>query len=623
MFSNFLYYITALLIYITATEGVEQRPVEQAQSSFDAFAMFAVFAVFFIFVTWAQFKILEKRIGNASFERLDRSFNAIVSRQCLLAIAIFAVDLYGLGIADYFAELPVFSSIPTLRAFFLLGLFVCYLAVVWSHAYECHRRLYQTNMSLRSYVRSNISFSVVLAPWFLLSLIMDLVAALPFDYPREMIDSEAGQAVSFIVFLVIIIFVYPFLIRLFWRCKPLERGPDRHRIEALCRKAGIEYTDILTWPIFGGRMITAGVMGPVKKCRYILVTDALLTYLEPEEIDAVIAHEIGHIKKNHLLLYLFFFLGFLLVMNVCETAIWYGIMIFNAYLADWLQTVFDFLTKLGIPDRSVANIVNISFVIAVLLIYFRYIFGYYMRNFERQADTYVYKLFTSSAPLISTFEKIVVSSGQPPDKPNWHHFSISERMDFLGKCEADRSWIIRHDSKVRKSIYAYVAALCILGFAGYELEYNENLVGYRYEIAEKAFLKAAEKETNAWEIFTALGSFYHDNKKYEKAIQAYEKSIALKEDNPWSLNNLAWLYATCEDEAFLNPARAVELARKAAGQLEASQIIDTLAESYFVSGRFDDAVREGKRALDLSKDNREYYKKQLERFKAAAKKADG
>ena len=73
----------------------------------------------------------------------------------------------------------------------------------------------------------------------------------------------------------------------------------RSRIENLCQKANFQYADILYWPIFGGRMITAGVMGLMKKFRYILVTKALFHSLEPEEIDAVIAHEIGHIKKKH------------------------------------------------------------------------------------------------------------------------------------------------------------------------------------------------------------------------------------------------------------------------------------------------------------------------------------
>ena len=60
-------------------------------------------------------------------------------------------------------------------------------------------------------------------------------------------------------------------------------------------------------------MITAGVMGLVSRFRYIMVTEALLEMLTPDEIDQVIAHEIGHIKHHHLVLYLLFFIGFMLI----------------------------------------------------------------------------------------------------------------------------------------------------------------------------------------------------------------------------------------------------------------------------------------------------------------------
>jgi hypothetical protein len=48
--------------------------------------------------------------------------------------------------------------------------------------------------------------------------------------------------------------------------------------------------------------------------------------------------------------------------------------------------------------------------------------------------------------------KLPLTSGQPADKPNWHHFSIQERMDYLKRCEADPGFIDRHDRKVRNSI---------------------------------------------------------------------------------------------------------------------------------------------------------------------------
>ena len=122
---------------------------------------------------------------------------------------------------------------------------------------------------------------------------------------------DEGQIVFFSVFLAALVVVAPSLIKFFWRCKPLPQGPERSRIEAICEKARMKYNNILTWPIFEGKLLTAGVMGLIKKFRYILVTPSLLGILDDQEIDAVMAHEIGHIKKKHLLFYLMFFLGFI------------------------------------------------------------------------------------------------------------------------------------------------------------------------------------------------------------------------------------------------------------------------------------------------------------------------
>ena len=85
------------------------------------------------------------------------------------------------------------------------------------------------------------------------------------------------------------------------------------------------------------------------------------------------------------------------------------------------------------------------------------------------------------------------------------------------------------------------------------------------------------------------------------------------------LNNLAWFYATCEVESLRNPKRALSLAKLAAEIESTSQIFDTLAESYFVNGMYAEAIEVGERALKLAKDNRAYYKRQLEKFRKAAK----
>ena len=111
-----------------------------------------------------------------------------------------------------------------------------------------------------------------------------------------------------------------------------------------------------------------------------------------------------------------------------------------------------------------------------------------------------------------------------------------------------------------------------------------------------------------------LGDLYYSNDDIERAAEAYEKALDLNPDNPRVLNNLAWLYATCEKENIRNPKRAVILAQRAVNLKTAPHILDTLAESYYVNDEFEKAVAAERRALEIVKKNRVYYENQLKRF---------
>ena len=606
MFGNFLYFIVVLLIYLT------YQPSEETYfSGSESLTLFiGLIAVFFYF-TLFLFRRIEKRIAFGDFARLDNQFHAILTRQSILAILIFAIDIYGLNLSSFLVDVWLFNKVPTLEALLFLGLFVFYLALVWACAHGPYKKLYRSDISLRSYVLSNITFSIpVLLPWLLLSGFADLIKALPFEWPARFLDTTEGEATYFLIFLFFVAIVGPAMIQKFWRCKPIESGEHRRRIENLCRKAGMAYADILYWPIFGGKMITAGVMGLIKKFRYILVTPSLLRLLEPEEIDAVIAHEIGHVKKKHLVFYLLFFVGYMLLSYLTFDMLLFGII--------YAEPVYWFINKTGFEQTTVISTLFSLVIIIVFIIYFRFIFGFFMRNFERQADIYVYTLFESAKPLISTLEKIVTTSGQSADRPNWHHFSIRQRIDYLKKCESDPNWIQRHHRRVNKSIGIYLAGILLIGFVGYQL--NLGAIGDKLNqnFLEKVITRELQKSPDNPNLYRFLGDLYYNRKDYEGVKFAYEKALELGLRDPHVLNNLAWFYATCEIESLRNPERALILAKLAVQIEQSPYIFDTLAESYFVNGMYQEAVAAGERALATAKGNLAYYRAQLEKFRKAA-----
>lgn len=606
MFGNFIYFIVALLIYTT------YQPPERPDTPFFQ-ALLMLLAVSFAFAALSRllFNKLEKAYDRGEVQRVEDSYNGLLARLSILAIGIFAVVIYVVNLGAYMQSIRMFRMFPTLEAIFFLGLFLIYLSIVWASAYDLYEKLNRSGESRRKYVTSHISFSIpVLLPWFFLSAIADFIIALPFETPKNFLMSTTGQTTYFLVVLFVIAIIGPWLIQRFWGCRPLEPGYARFRIEHMCKKARIRYRDIMMWPLFGGKMITAGVMGLVSRFRYILVTPGLLQYLNPVELDAVIAHEIGHVKKKHLVFYLFFFVGYLVIaFSTLDLILWMILYIHTAF--GWFGDA---------PGEGSTGIpILFSFaMILIFLLYFRYIFGYFMRNFERQADIYVYQLMDSAQPLITTFKKIAAAGGQSPDQPNWHHFSINERINYLKKCERSRKWIDHHNRKIRASILIYFFVMILIGWGGYALHAGGAGQMISANLFERLIHQQLEKDPENPELHLALADMYQGAGDLEKSVEFYKKTLSLAPDNATALNNLAWLYATSRDTRFFRPEKALALSLRAAELSREAHILDTLAQSHYANGHYHKAIETEKQALALATEDRAYYRRQLKKFEETA-----
>lgn len=610
MYSQFLFFIIA--IFICSIYQPEENP---AFSFFSNLFFFILLCIAFAGSTWLKFSKIKRDMAHQTISALDRRFNDAVTYQTIFAVIMLGLSLFAFHVTDFLYDVKLFAVIPTLPAVSGVMIFFLFLSIIWKFSHSLYQQIYHNPLSLRDYMASNLSFAVpVVLPWLLLSITADLLNLIPLGSLKQFFSSTQGEIVFFIFFLFVIAATGPFFIQKLWRCKPLNDGYPRNRIQELCKRAGLEVRDILYWPLFGGKMVTAGIMGLVKVFRYILITPSLIRLLSPEELDAVVAHEIGHIKKKHLLLYLILLAGFFIIAHAGFQVITYLVILFPNSLEVILET--------GLKAPAGFSVLFNLFFVLSFIVYFRYVFGFFMRNFERQADTYVYQLFGSARPLMTTLNKIAASSGLSADRPNWHHFSIKERVEFLEKCEFSKTWIHRHDQKVKAGLAAYLAALLLIGGVemgmarvGYEDKFRTAL----YESAILTELKASPRDPL---LYGLLGDLYQENKQYQKALTSYDTSLYLSPTNPVVLNNLAWMLATCPDKEVRDPGRALALAQKASAIDQKAHILDTLAECYYVNGLFKQAAVTGQQALDLSEENRSYYKKQLEKFKSAVKKIE-
>src|SRR6185312_5614392 len=106
----------------------------------------------------------------------------------------------------------------------------------------------------------------------------------------------------------------PAILRRVLHTEPLANSPLRRRLEALCRRTGVTYREILLWRT-GNNVGNAAVMGFVPRFRYILLSDLLLETMTDEQIEAVFAHELGHIVHRHMA-WLVVFIVVLMLFNL-------------------------------------------------------------------------------------------------------------------------------------------------------------------------------------------------------------------------------------------------------------------------------------------------------------------
>ncbi len=602
MFTNLLYFLLALVIYTTSDL------FETPQYFSPSIVLNALFiSVLFYLICHMAFRRLADKTRKDPAGNMDHLINQSISKLSALALIVFAVNIYGFNLKLVFSGVKAFEAFPTIQAILFLGLFLFYLIMIWNEAFQVQKKYFAGTVSKKEFIISNVSFSLpALLPWFCLSIFSDILGLLPSQPLKNFLETPTGEISYIALFFVAIAIFGPVLIRKLWRCRPLEPGYARTRIETVCKNTNLKYADILRWELFGGSMITAGVMGLIGQFRYILVTPALLNSLDDDELDAVMLHEIGHVQKNHMLFYLFFFAGFI----ACNF-VFFEPMIRLLYI---LEPVYSLFELAGIEKSNAIPIMISLMMIGFFILYFRFVFGLFMRNFERQADLHLYQYKADASPLISTFYKIASYSRQSLEKPNWHHFSIGQRIQFLKQCQLN-PWLIKtHHLKVKKLISGYFLIVLVCFYTGYSINYGFAKESFDMFIAEKILIQQMDVDPENSDLYALIGDYYYQRENYTKAIDSYENVLRVDSKNVHALNNLSWLLSTCPEEEFRNAEKALKYAEKALEQKQEAFVLDTYAEALFVNNDFQNAVAASREALLQSKDKREYYKSQLRRF---------
>jgi len=593
MYNNLLIFLVAIFLFsVTSVPASPLLPAWQGGLIF--------------FLLLAGYALLADRLFNrAGTTEASGYFNA--EKQLSIAgLCFFAATLYFCDVKYYLSHLSFGSSMPGLVNVAGLLFFVLYLSLMWRAGREKYQHVFGQKYSTGSFVLSNLKANLpIVLPWIALSLLYDLVALLPFPGVQQLFSSEWGDLFLFMIFLFFVLLFFPPLVRRLWGCKKLPEGPLKNHLDEFCAKLEFK-SDYYLWPLFEGRALTAGVIGVVPGLRYILITPALIEALTRDELDAVMAHEIGHVKKRHLLLYVFLIAGFSLLAGMVAEPFVYMIL------------SFDFLNRIIIEQElAPGNVVTIFGAVSLLIfmvVYFRYLFGYFIRNFERQADLYTLSAMGNSQALVSAFEKIAVLSGNIRDEPNWHHFSIAERIGCLEQGEREPRRVEGHNKKVWLSLFAYLILILGTVFLVRQIPTDRLEQQYQENYAEAVLLQKARQEPDRALWQRMIGDLMLTRKMNRKALAAYEKAYSMEPANAEIMNNLAWLLLTSGDPSVRDPLQALTLARGAAILQPKGYIFDTLATAFWANGLIDEAVRTERLAMEADVSQRRFYQSQIVKF---------
>ncbi len=605
MYGQILTFIVALALFSLHEPGNETlRPPVKTLSM-----IVAVFGLFFVLCAWLFSRLQASLKRGASPEWVSARFHKLQSHLTVLALGFLAVHVFVLNIKDFFQWIPGFARSSTLSGLVGLAVYFLHLAAIWFWAHPLYRRLTGSMSGRWVYMRGHFGFyTALLFPWFFIALMLD---ALQWVHLPGFLRSELGHIVLFgSVFALFLCLAPPVIVR-FWRCQPVPASPLRDRLEAFCRSQNFRLGNFLLWPLYGGDHLSAAVLGILPRFRYILVTQSLLNLLNEQELQSVVAHEMGHVKRFHALFYLSLFLAYALVSYAFHDIVLLMILR-EKWALHWALSPETF-------HRNLFSMIYSIPVLALLVIYFRYLFGYFMRTCERQADLFALKTLGDPYPLVSSLQKIALYSGHIEDVPSWHHYSIRERMLMLLAAAKNPELIAAHDRKLLRSAGIFFLALGFLIHGALQFRDSDKAQSWRQEIQLHILESQLQLDEKRPELYMAYSGILIQRQRYHEARLILEKGLRLAPNHPGLQNNLAWLYATAPPP-LRHPQRALELALQAAAQHPDPSVLDTLAEAYYVNGRYEEALAAIRQAIRQKPKNLPYFLSQEMKFREALEK---
>ena len=369
----------------------------------------------------AHQKAADYTIAKARFGLLELAFGAAVLLGWTLLGGIDALNqaLTHSGLAGYGTLVP---QLALLAAFGLISGALDLPFVLYS-TFRIEERFGFNKMTFRLWLTDLVK-----------SALVGLVVGLPIVALILWLMGSAGRWwwlwawAVWMGFNLLVLVLFPTVIApLFNKFKPLEDETLKARVTALMQRCGFAAKGLF---VMDGSKRSAHAnayftgFGAAKR---VVFYDTLLKQLSPAEVDAVLAHELGHFKHKHI---------------IKRIATMFAMSLAGFALLGWLSMQVWFYTGLGVrPSISGANdalaLLLFLMVVPLFSFFISPVFAQFSRKHEFEADAYAVSQ-TDGRDLQSALLKLYKDNASTltPDplfvKFYYSHPPASERLQRMG-----------------------------------------------------------------------------------------------------------------------------------------------------------------------------------------------
>lgn len=219
------------------------------------------------------------------------------------------------------------------------------------------------------------------------------------------------------------------LFPIFYKFEPLDNEDLRRRLIVLSERTGTRVRGVYRWKLSEKSKKANAALTGLGATRRIILADTLLDNYTGDEVEAVLAHELGHHVHRHILKSIF---------------VQAGITLFGFWAANWvLHYSVDHHMFEEMSDF--ANLPLLALVSVVLSLLLMPALNAYSRFHERQADRYAFESISSVEPFITSMNKLAEQNLAERTPSKWVEWFFHSHPAISRRLAAAKEWGRKHN----------------------------------------------------------------------------------------------------------------------------------------------------------------------------------